>query len=267
MFSGYFHYLEEKYWATIKNLIVIILTVLAVGFISCRKEDTGKDLTIFCEVLKPYNYQENGVLKGIAADAVSRILQDLKLDNTIRITTNWDSIYNLLQTQENTMVLTTVMTPVRKPLFKWVGPVCKKKYCFYVAASSDYQINTIDDARHMRSVGTVTEWASEQELLDLGFNNVVTWATPQEVFQKLMDGDIPCAVLSNIGMRMIGLETGHPPKDYRQGATLSETPNYLAYSKDTDPAYLTTMQNAYSLLVSSGKLAEIWKKWYPDIIW
>jgi polar amino acid transport system substrate-binding protein len=478
-----------------KTTITIILSVLIFGFSSCKKEDiAGKDLTILCEVLKPYNYQENGVLKGITVDAVTRILQDLNLDNSIGITTNWDSIYTLLQTRENTMVLTTVMTPERKPLFKWVGPItlwnnsfvglkssnliltgiedaknvtavgvvkgydtgatltslgfnnvvqyntlnelvqrlfdksvdlifddlgtlqfnaagqsldatkitslmtwnsapaylvfskdvsdnliknwqekldllkdngfiqglydtylpgthapgrilmfteenppqtyrdaagnlagssmdmlnymlkgsnlggpveytnwtnaynqilfvpnsmafstvrstaredlfqwvgpiCKKRYCFYVASYSDYQIATIDDARKMRSIGTVAGWSSEQELADLGFNNVVTWATPQEVFKKLMDGDIPCAVLNDISMRMLGDAAGHPPKDYRKGAILSEGQNYLAFSKDTDPAYITTMTNAYNQMVSSGKLAEIWKGWYPDIIW
>ncbi len=477
-----------------KSTIAILLTVLAVGFFSCKKDDTGKDLSIYCEVLKPYNYQENGILKGIAVDVTAEILAELKLDNSISITTNWDSIYNLLQTQENTMVLSTVMTAERKPMFKWVGPItlwnnafvglkssgltlnsiddakkvgvvgvvksyetgsiltalgftnvieyntlnelvqrlfdgsadlafddpgilqsnaaslsldetrminlmtwnsspgylvfskdvsdaivknwqeklnllkdngflqevydtylpgtrapgrilmfteenppqtyrdatgnltgsavemlaamlegsnldgpveytnwtnaydqilfvpnsmafstvrstarenlfewvgpiCKKRYCFYVASFSDYQIATIDDARRMRSIGTVAGWASEQELADLGFINVVTWSTPQEVFQKLMDGDIPCAVLNDISMRMLGDAAGHPPKDYRKGAVLSEGQNYLAFSKDTDPEYITAFQTAYDLLVSSGRFAAIWNAWYPDIIW
>jgi polar amino acid transport system substrate-binding protein len=180
---------------------------------------------------------------------------------------SWAIGYNQLQLVPNTMLFSTLRSASREDLFKWVGPVCKKRYCFYVQSSSDYVISTIDDARHLRSVGTVTGWASEQELLDLGFNNVVTFDTPQEVFQKLMDGDIPCAVLNDIAMRLLATETGHPPKDYRKGAVLSEGQTYLAFSKDTDPAYITAWQNAYNNLVSSGKLSTIWKGWYPDINW
>jgi polar amino acid transport system substrate-binding protein len=165
------------------------------------------------------------------------------------------------------MAFSTLRSSDRENLFHWVGPVCKKRYCFYVNANSDYHIATIDAARMMRSVGTVTGWASEQELINLGFSNVVTFDTPQEVFQKLMDGDIPCAVLNDIAVRLLASQTGHQPKDYRKEAVLSEGQTYLAFSLDTDQQYLTAWANAYQQLVTSGELARIWKVWYPDIDW
>jgi hypothetical protein len=82
-----------------------------------------------------------------------------------------------------------------------------------------------------------------------------------------MDGDIPCAVLNDIAIRILGTESGHPPKDYRKEAVLSEGQTYLAFSKDTDTGYITAWENAYNSLVSTGKFSTIWKKWYPDIDW
>jgi len=340
-----------------KQLTAIFLAALTIGFFSCTKEDTtGKDLTILTDDMKPFNYEENGIQKGITMELVLKIIDELQLTNAVKINSSWDSIFHRLQTEENimaftagltsdrkelfqwvgpvavwrdstkidnlmvysstpaylafskdvsaklvknwqdkldqlkdagflqelydkylpgtlapgrilmfteenppqnyheydgsatgsslemveammegtnlagpieftswtnaynqlllipnTMVFSTLRSTARENLFHWVGPVCKKKYCFFVHASTDYQISTIDEARHMRSIGTVTGWASEQELLDLGFNNVVTWDTPQEVFQKLMDGDISCAVLYDISMRILRSERMAPP--------------------------------------------------------
>jgi polar amino acid transport system substrate-binding protein len=224
-------------------------------------------ILMFTEENPPQNYHDyDGSTTGSSLEIVEAMIEGTNLAGPIEFT-SWTNAYNQLLLVPNTMVFSTLRSTVRENLFHWVGPVCKKRYCFFVHASTDYQISTIDEARHMRSIGTVTGWASEKELLDLGFNNVVTWATPQEVFQKLMDGDIPCAVLNDIAMRILGSESGHPSKDYRKGAVLSEGQTYLAFSKDTDTGYITAWENAYNSLVSTGKFSVIWKKWYPDIDW
>jgi polar amino acid transport system substrate-binding protein len=224
-------------------------------------------ILMFTEENPPQNYRDpDGSITGSSLEMVESMIKGSTLAGPVEYT-SWTNAYNQILLAPNSMVFSMLRSNDRENLFHWVGPVCKKRYCFYVGASTDYHIATVDDARRMRSVGTVTGWASEKELLDLGFNNVVTWGTPQEVFQKLMDGDIPCIVLNDISMRQIAAETGHPPKDYRMEVILSEGQTYLAFSKDTDTAYVTAWENAYNSLVSTGKFSTIWKKWYPDIEW
>ncbi|TSA33540.1 MAG: hypothetical protein D4R64_13995 [Porphyromonadaceae bacterium] len=224
-------------------------------------------ILMFTEENPPQTYRDfDGSITGSSMEMVQSMMDETNLAGPVEMT-SWTNAYNQILLVPNSMTFSTLRSADRENLFHWVGPVCKKKYCFFVHSSTNYQINTIDDARHMRSVGTVTGWASEKELLDLGFNNVVTWATPQEVFQKLMDGDIPCAVLNDISIRILGTESGHPPKDYRKGAMLSEGQTYLAFSKDTESSYITAWKNTYNSLVSTGKFSTIWKKWYPDIEW
>lgn len=224
-------------------------------------------ILMFTEENPPQNYRDmGGNLTGSSVEMLKTMMEGTNLDGPVEIT-SWANAYSQILLVPNSMTFSTLRSAAREELFHWVGPVAKKRYCFYVQGSSDYHIATIDDARHMRSVGTVAGWASEKELLDLGFNNVVTWATPQEVFLKLMNGDIPCAVLNDIAVRILGTESGNPPKNYRKEAILSEGQTYLAFSIDTDPAYITSWENAYNSLVSTGKLSEIWKEWYPDIDW
>jgi polar amino acid transport system substrate-binding protein len=224
-------------------------------------------ILMFTEENPPQNYRDfGGSITGSSMEMVEAMMDGTTLAGPVEIT-SWTNGYNQLLLVPNTMLFSTLRTSEREDLCHWIGPVCKKRYCFFVQASSDYHIGTIDDARHLQSVGTVTGWASEKELLDLGFVNVVTWDTPQEVFQKLMDGDIACAVLNDIAVRMLGAESGHPPKDYRKEAILSEGQTYLAFSRGTDPSYITAWENAYNSLVSTGKLGIIWKSWYTDIEW
>ncbi len=222
---------------------------------------------MFTEENPPQSYSDlSGTLTGSSVDMVNAMMKGTTLEGPI-IYSSWANCYRQIQLAPNAMAFSTLRSSDRENLFHWVGPVCKKRYCFYVNANSDYHIATIDAARMMRSVGTVTGWASEQELINLGFSNVVTFDTPQEVFQKLMDGDIPCAVLNDIAVRLLASQTGHQPKDYRKEAVLSEGQTYLAFSLDTDQQYLTAWANAYQQLVTSGELARIWKVWYPDIDW
>ncbi|MFA6127871.1 MAG: transporter substrate-binding domain-containing protein [Bacteroidales bacterium] len=224
-------------------------------------------ILMFTEENPPQSFMdEEGNLTGSSVEMVKTMLEGSSLAGPIELT-NWTDAYNQLQLVPNTMVFSTLRSPERESLFHWVGPVCKKRYCFFVHSNSDFHIGTITDARLLESVGTVKGWASEQELKNLGFTNIVTWATPQEVFQKLMDGEISCAVLNDIAIAMLAAESAHAQKDYRKEAVLSEGQTYLAFSKDTDPSYLTAWTDAYNSLVSSGKLGTIWMKWYPDIEW
>ena len=224
-------------------------------------------ILMFTEENPPQSFRDaDGTLKGSSVDMVRSMIAGTSFAGPIEYA-SWTNCYAQIELVPNSMAFSTLRTPERENLFHWVGPVCKKKYCFYVHSANSYDISTIDMARSMRSVGTVTGWGSEQELINLGFANLVTFSTPQEVFSRLMDGDIPCAVLNDISMAFLAQQLGHQPKDYRKGAVLSEGQTYLAFSLDTDDDYIKAWEDAYTKLVNTGELARIWKGWYPDVDW
>jgi polar amino acid transport system substrate-binding protein len=236
-----------------------------------EKYDAGIDapgkVVLFTEPDPPENFiDDNGNLDGSSVDMVEAMMDVMGIDDPI-IMSNWVDGYSTVQLVPNTALFSTFRTEQREKLFKWIGPISKISYVFVVRADSDYHIENLDDARLMRSIGTVTGWASEEQLVTLGFNNVVTWSTPQEVLQKLFDGDIPCIVLTDLNLRMLIQELGHQPKDVRKETTLSDLEAFLAFSLDTDKELLAQWQSAYSEIVANGKLQEIWDSWYPDIDW
>ncbi|MFH0759930.1 MAG: transporter substrate-binding domain-containing protein [Bacteroidota bacterium] len=236
-----------------------------------EKYDAGFDapgqVAIFTESDPPSNFiDDNGNLDGSSVDMIEAMMGIMGTEDPI-ILSNWADGYDLVHYVPNTMLFSTFRTEERENLFKWVGPIGKVSYVFIVKADTDYHIEDLDDARSMRSIGTVAGWASEEQLIDLGFNNVVVWATPQEVLGKLLDESIPCCVLTDLNLRMLLQELGHPPKDVRKEATLSSHEAYMAFSPDTGKDLIAQWESAYDAIVANGTLQEIWDNWYPDIDW
>jgi polar amino acid transport system substrate-binding protein len=165
------------------------------------------------------------------------------------------------------MTFSTARTEARESQYKWVGPVCKKSYVFYVNTESNITIPTIDDAKTLASVGTVTGWATEEELTALGFTNVVTWDNSWEVLEKLCNGEVDCVVLNDIGIEWLLNKIGRTTEDIRQETTFSSAETYLAFSVDTDKKYIDEWQEAYETIVANGKLLEIWNDWFPYREW
>jgi polar amino acid transport system substrate-binding protein len=194
------------------------------------------------------------------------MMEEMEVDYPITCT-SWDIAFSQIQFVPNAMTFSTARTAARESQYKWVGPVCKKSYVFYVSTESNIHITTIDDAKTLASVGTVTGWATQEQLTALGFTNVVTWVNSWEVLEKLCHGEVDCVVLNDIGITWLLTKIGHTPEEISQEATLSSAETYLAFSIDTEKEYIDQWQAAYDAIVANGKLLEIWNDWFPYKEW
>ena len=181
--------------------------------------------------------------------------------------TNWTDAYDQALLNPNSMLFSTALTTQREPYFEWVGPVCKKNACFFVKTGSPVQLNTIDDAKTLGTIGVPEGWSSEDELIGLGFTNVQTWATPQAVFEKLIDGTADAVVLNDIAISYLADQTGHNPDEVRNELLFSPGETFLAFAKDTKSSYTQEWSQAYTTITNNGTFAGIWNKWYPGINW
>jgi len=225
-------------------------------------------ISIFTERNPPQNFigSSDGVLKGSSVEMVEAMMEEIGVDYPITCT-SWDIAFSQIQFIPNAMTFSTARTAARESQYKWVGPVCKKSYVFYVRTTSDFHITTIEDAKTLNSVGTVTGWATAELLAGNGFTNVVTWDQSWDVLEKLCHGEVDCIVLNDIGITWLLTKIGHTPEEIRQEATLSSAETYLAFSIDTDNKYIDQWQSAYDAIVANGKLLEIWNDWFPYKEW
>lgn len=224
-------------------------------------------ISIFTERNPPQNFIDSlGNLRGSSTDMVQAMMDEMAVDYPIT-STSWDIAFSQIQFVPNAMTFSTARTAARESQYKWVGPVCKKSYVFYVNTASNITISSIENAKSLASVGTVTGWATQEALADLGFTNVVTWDTSWDVLEKLCHGEVDCVVLNDIGIQWLLNKIGHSPEDIRQEVTLSSAETYLAFSIDTDKEYIDQWQHAYETIVANGKLLEIWNDWFPYKEW
>ncbi len=224
-------------------------------------------ISIYTEENPPQNYRTaDGTLTGSSVEIVNAMSQEIPMNVSITIE-NWTDAYEQVQLAPNSMIFSTVRTPARESLFHWIGPVCRKNYCFFVNSNSTIDINIIADAKQLTAVGVPQGWASEQELKNQGFTNIHTYGTPLIVFQKLLDHTIDAAVLNDIAIPYLAEQSGHLPAEVRNELVLSYTETSLAFSLDTKDKYIQQWEQAYATVMSNGKFAEIWAKWYPEIRW
>ncbi len=224
-------------------------------------------LSVFTEENPPQSFRSaGGILTGSSVEMVQAMMQQMERNETVTLT-GWTDAMNQILVAPNSMAFSTLRTAERENLFEWVGPVCRKSYCFFVKSSGQIQLAGIDDAKSLGSIGVPTGWASEQELINRGFTNILTWPTPAEVFEKLMDGTIEAAVLNDIAIPSLAEQTGFDVNDVRMALVLSSGETWLAFSKDTKAEYIQQWQSAYTTIQNNGKFEEIWKRWYPNIDW
>ena len=153
-------------------------------------------------------------------------------------------------------------TNQRENLFQWVGPIGSNVTYFYVRAGSGITIKSIDEARALGSVGTVSSWFSDQHLRGLGFTNLVTASDPELMTRKLMNGEIDAFVCTNITFPSILRSMNYQYNQVEPAYQLMSSDFYIAFSKNTPTATVLKWQQALDAAKQDGTYDAISGKWF-----
>ncbi len=142
-------------------------------------------LQIYTEDYPPLTFLNSyGEASGFGTDLVHEIMKRNGIYADIKLST-WSNGYELALHNPNFCLFTMDRTEIRENLFQWVGPIGTNATYFYTKAGSGISINSLDDARNLGSVGTVSSWFSDQHLRDLGFTNLVSEEDPGAMTKSL----------------------------------------------------------------------------------
>ena len=87
-------------------------------------------LKIYTEIFPPYNYEEDGVLKGVSVEVVREIMKILNIKQKIEIKL-WSRGYFDTINKENVFLFSMIRTADRENQFQWIGTVAPYKIYFY----------------------------------------------------------------------------------------------------------------------------------------
>lgn len=217
-------------------------------------------LRVLTEELPPISYTGDGKIEGSSVDVVREILRRLDLPVEIQVT-SWGRAYNTALRESQVALFSTIRTPEREPLFKWVGTLGTFKNVLYGRRGDAPDIRSLDDARAVGSIGTYTDDIGEQYLRERGFTNLFRHSSPVSGVRNLLTGRIDLWVAGAAYASLLAQQAGFSPEDLEPLYTLNETESYIAFSRDTPDAVIDLWQHTLDAMRQDGTLADIQARW------
>lgn len=244
-----------------KTEMLRTLSVLAVAA-SLLASARAADLTAYTVDWAPYNYSEQGAIKGFSTDMLRAMCQSAKIDCDIRMVP-WARAYKTVQTTPNTLVFTTARKPSRENEFLWVGPIVPRSTWVYGKTGQEKSVRALQDLAQLR-IGVVRGEAAQQDLLDAGVpaSSLVEEATKAEVVRLLVGARVDAMVETELGMAWHLRSASIPATTVTKLVKLSDGgAYYYALNLQTDPALVKKLQDALDKLRRTGKLQPIIAKY------
>lgn len=218
-------------------------------------------LQIYTEQYPPITFRNSyGEITGFGSDIVFEIMKRNNLYSGVRLTL-WSIGYELALYNPNVCLFTMDRTEIRENLFQWVGPVGTNITWFFTKAGSGISIKSIDDARNLMAVGTVSSWFSTQHLNTLGFANLVADREPVVLAKKLMLGEIDAFVCSGVTFPDILKDAGYSYNEVVPAFSLMSSDYYIAFSTNTPARVVSQWQSTLEGMKRDGTYDEIYRKW------
>jgi polar amino acid transport system substrate-binding protein len=239
-----------------KKLFVSLAIVLLVSV----QPLLSAELTILTENLPPLNYVENGELVGPSVDIVKEIQRRVGSHEKIEVYP-WARAYKMALEDENIVLFSMTYTKIRYDKFKWIGPVAKKRDILVAKKGSGLKINSLEDARKVKRIGTLRDDTRERLLKGLGFTNLEPVSDEQLNARKLDLGRIDLWTYKKPGLRTVCELAGVDFNEIEEVYNLREIDLMIAFSKKTSDSIVEKWRNAFTEMLADGTVMKIRKKW------
>lgn len=221
----------------------------------------GERLHIYTENYPPYNASVSGKnfahnrddITGICSEMVKAIMARTDYDYVMKMR-DWSYAYDWVKGRKNHGLFCTARTPEREKDFQWVGPLASIKWTLFAAPDSDITLNSLEDAKDLRIAGYKGDVMSDN-LIDQGFN-VIAGVSGDVNPRRLVLGQADLWVTDGLVGPLVAKDE-HNITGLKPVLVFRETPMYLAFSTNTDPAIIADLQRARDEAEQDGELARI----------
>ena len=214
---------------------------------------------ILTEEFPPFNFSENGKVKGVSTDIVREILNKMNLPDNIEIKP-WSIGYSTIQKEDNVILFSTTRSPGRENLFKWVGPLVSNNVVFFARKGSGLSVSNLDEARSAKNIGVYMDDFGEILLKEKGFTNLESVVDNKLNVKKLMEGKIELWLANELTGKHMAREAGVADK-IEKIYDVQEDSMYLAFSRSTPDSIIEKWQNVLDEIKADETFARILSKW------
>ncbi len=239
-----------------KLMLIIVVSV----FLGSIYPAFSAELTILTENLPPLNYLKDGSLVGPSVEIVKEIQKRVGSHAAIKVYP-WARAYKMALEEENVVLFGTTHTKARDGIFKWVGPLARKRDILVAKKGSGIKISTLDDAKKVKRIGTLREDTRERFLKSHGFSNLESVSDEQKNAKKLALGRIDLWAYKKPGLKTVCELAGVAYNEVVEVYSLREIDVSIAFSKKTSDAIVEKWKNAFQEMSSDGTIDNIRNKW------
>jgi polar amino acid transport system substrate-binding protein len=238
----------------------MIFAVISAIFMLFSQSLLAEELMILTENLAPLNFVKDGILVGPAVDIVKEIQRRLGSNEQIQVYP-WARAYKMALEEKNIILFGMTHTQVRHEKFHWIGPIARKRDIFAAKKGSGIKIESLEDAKKVKRIGTLRDDTKEVFLKRQGFTNLVPTHDDQRNAKKLILGRIDLWATKKPGLKTICDLAGVNYHEIEEVYSMRELDINIVVSKKTSDAIVQQWKTAFSKILVDGTIEQIQKKW------
>jgi polar amino acid transport system substrate-binding protein len=237
------------------------LFVLAASlFIFSVQPLLSAELTILTENLPPLNYLKDGILVGPSVEIVKEIQRRVGSHEQIKVFP-WARAYKMALEDENVVLFGMTHTESREDQFKWVGPLATKRDILVAKKGSGIIINSLEDAKKVKRIGTLRDDTRERLLISHGFTNLESVSDEQKNAKKLVLGRLDLWAYKQPGLKTVCELAGVDYNEIEEIFHLRVIDVSIAFSKKTSNSIVQKWRNSFNEMLADGTILQIRNKW------
>lgn len=243
-----------------ESLLLLSLLVLLPSKASAAPEK----LRLVTEAWPPMSYEHEGVPHGFAVDLVNTLQSRFGQAEKIEVLP-WARAYSIANASANVLLFATSINDERENNFDFIGPIATSKIALYAKSSDPIVINSLAEIQLAGIVGVYRESAGAQLLRQAGIDNVLVASFPPQSAKQLLFSRIRFWCQADLAVKQILQDVGASLEDIRQVYVVSELNLYLAFSKDTPAATVSSWQTELEKMKDSGEFSRLYRRWFGDL--
>ncbi|TIH10860.1 ABC transporter substrate-binding protein [Pseudomonas leptonychotis] len=220
----------------------------------------AEPLVLLTENLPPFSMAANGGnfakdadVQGISTDTMRELCSKAQLECQLILRFPWDRLYKQTLESKGYGLFSTIRTPERESLFKWVGPIAVSDWVLMAKADSSITLNSLDQASAYR-IGGYRNDAISQFLIDRGVT-VQTSLQDKENLNKLEKDVIDLWATDEVGGRYMAKQS--PLGALKVVHRFNSADLYLALNIETPDEVVQKLQKALDQMRAQGELNAI----------
>ena len=237
-----------------------VFGMVALMFVISVQPAMSEQLTILTENLPPLNYVKDGILVGPSVEIVREIQRRVGSHEEIKVYP-WARAYKMVLEDKNVVLFGMTHTKVRHDKFKWIGPLATKRDILVAKRGSGIKINSLEDAKKVKRIGTLREDTRERFLRKHGFTNLESVSDEQKNAKKLILGRIDLWAYKKPGLKTVCELGGVDYNQIKEVYHLREIDVSIAFSKNTSDSIVQKWANAFNEMLSDGTIMRIRGRW------